>query len=68
MTAPYLLLFRERHKMKKLAKLFAFLAITGMMTACGESPVGVSSVGVLEIASEIDCEEGDPSPATLVCE
>ena len=47
--------------MRKLAKLFAFLAITGMMTACGESPTGVP-VGVLEIASEIECEEGGTIP------
>ncbi len=53
--------------MKKLATLFAFLAITGMATACGESPVGVP-VGVLEIASEIECAEGNPSPNSLVCD
>ena len=53
--------------MRKLATLFAFLAITGMATACGESPVGVP-VGVLEIASEIECDEGNPSPNSLVCE
>jgi len=52
--------------MRKLATLFAFLAITGMMTACGESPVGVP-VGVLEIASEIDCE-GNPDPNSFLCE
>ena len=51
--------------MRKLAKLFAFLAITGMMTACGESPMGVPEA-VLEIASEIECE-GDPSPNNFVC-
>ena len=54
--------------MKKLAKLFAFLAITGMMTACGESPVGVSSVGVLETASEMGCDEGLPDPNSFFCD
>ncbi len=47
--------------MRKLITTFVFLAITGMMTACGESPMDVP-VDVLEIASEIECEEGVPVP------
>ena len=53
--------------MKKLFAPFAFLAITGMMTACGESPMDVP-VGVLEIASEIECDEGNPDPNSFLCE
>jgi hypothetical protein len=28
--------------MRKLAKVFVFLAITGIMTACGDSPTGLA--------------------------
>ena len=49
--------------MKKLFTTFVFLAITGMMTACGESPMDVP-VDVLEIASEIECDPNDPNPNT----
>ena len=53
--------------MRKLTKLFAFLAITGMATACGDSPMDVP-VDVLEIASEIQCDEGDPTPNSVFCD
>ena len=51
--------------MRKLFATFVFFAITGMMTACGESPVDVP-VGVLEIASEIECDEGNPDPNSFL--
>ncbi len=59
--------------MKKLFTPFVFLAITGMMTACGESPVGVAEIdtpdAVSGLAREIDCEEeGFPTPNSLVCD
>ncbi len=38
--------------MKKLVTLFVFLAITGLATACGDSPVGLAG----------DCEEGVVDP------
>jgi hypothetical protein len=38
--------------MRKLAKMFVFLALTGIMTACGDSPTGLAD----------SCEEGAPSP------
>ena len=50
--------------MKELFRRFAFLAflaIIGMMTACGQSPMDVP-VDVLEIASEIECDPGEPDP------
>ena len=57
--------------MKKLFTPFVFLAITGMMTACGESPVGVGELetpeALSELAREIDCE-GFPTPNSLVCD
>ena len=61
--------------MKKLFTPFVFLAITGMMTACGESPVGVAEIdtpdAVTGLAREIDCpEEGEPgwpSPNSFLC-
>ena len=53
--------------MKKLFTPFVFLAITGMMTACGESPMDVP-VSVLEIASELECDDGDPDPNAFVCQ
>ncbi len=43
--------------MRKLAKMFVFLAITGIMTACGDSPTGLAN----------ECEEGVPSPNSF-CE
>ena len=53
--------------MKKLFTPFVFLAITGIVTACGEAPMDVP-VSVLEIASEIECDEGDPDPNSFLCE
>ena len=59
--------------MKKLFATFVFLAITGIMTACGESPVGVAEIdtpdAVFGLAREIECgEEGFPTPNSLVCD
>ena len=61
--------------MRKLFATFVFFAITGMMTACGESPVGVAEIdtpdAVSTVAREIDCPEpGDPSwpsPNSFLC-
>ena len=38
--------------MSKLARLWVFLAITGLMAACGQSPVDLA----------IDCLPGVPDP------
>ncbi len=43
--------------MKKLVTMFVFLAITGLATACGDSPVGLAH----------NCEEGTVDP-NAVCE
>ena len=44
--------------MKKLVTLFVFLAITGVATACGGSPVDLG---------EIDCTS-EPDPNGYVCQ
>ena len=41
--------------MRKLVALFVFLAITGMTTACGGSPVGLAGHGC----------DGNPSPNSV---
>ena len=38
--------------MSKLVRLWVFLAITGLMAACGDSPVGLAG----------DCDEGTLDP------
>ena len=56
--------------MKKLFAPFVFLAITGLMTACGESPVGLGEIDSIDavstLAREMDCpqpgDSGWPSP------
>ena len=47
--------------MSKLARLFVFLAITGSMVACGESPVGLSDDGPLDPNSYVDYGILDPN-------
>jgi hypothetical protein len=57
--------------MKKLFTPFVFLAITGMMTACGESLVGPEELEspdeLSTVARELDCEEGWPTPNSFFC-
>ena len=43
--------------MKKLMTMLLFLAITGLATACGDSPVGLAG----------DCEDGVVNPNSF-CE
>ena len=58
--------------MRKLFTPFVFLAITGLMTACGESPVGLQDIEspeeVTSVARELECAEGWPTPNSLVCD
>ena len=47
-----------RHRMRKLVTMWVFLAITGIMTACGGSPTDLAN----------GCDDGVVDPNSYYCD